>query len=76
MNECELLRRALEAGILCQHEIVTAVERQMTTLSDPGFCLKCGSQNDNCEPDARWYKCESCGERTVFGAQEILLTML
>jgi hypothetical protein len=26
----------------------------------------------NCEPDARNYKCEACGERRVFGAAELV----
>jgi hypothetical protein len=38
-----------------------------------GFCLSCGEQADGCEPDARNYECESCGKRSVFGAEEILL---
>jgi hypothetical protein len=45
-------------------------------LSDEmaGFCLACGEQSDdNCEPDARNYKCSACGEMQVFGASEILI---
>jgi hypothetical protein len=38
-----------------------------------GFCLACGMEQDGCEPDARNYKCHSCGERKVFGAEEIML---
>ena len=30
-------------------------------------------QHDGCEPDARNYTCESCGEPKVFGAEELLL---
>ena len=41
--------------------IIDAVERCMTTLDDPGFCLHCGTDADGCEPDARHYKCDSCG---------------
>jgi hypothetical protein len=37
-----------------------------------GICLKCESERDGCEPDARNYKCEDCGEREVYGASEIL----
>jgi len=37
-----------------------------------GFCLDCGEENYNCEPDARNYTCEFCGENMVFGAEEIL----
>ena len=37
-----------------------------------GFCLACGNMQYNCEPDARHYKCEACGERQVFGASELM----
>ncbi len=38
-----------------------------------GFCLACGERQDCCEPDARNYECEACGEHQVFGAQELIL---
>lgn len=38
-----------------------------------GFCLACGAQASGCEPDARDYQCDSCGEKRVFGAMEVLL---
>lgn len=38
-----------------------------------GFCVKCGNDQYGCEPDARKYECESCGEHAVYGAQELLL---
>lgn len=38
-----------------------------------GFCLSCGEEAYGVEPDARQYKCESCGEYRVFGAEEILI---
>jgi Zn finger protein HypA/HybF involved in hydrogenase expression len=38
-----------------------------------GFCLECGDEAYNVEPDARNYKCESCEAHQVFGAQEILI---
>ena len=53
--------------------IMEAVERQMFGDEDPGFCIKCGFEQDGCEPDACRYKCEVCGERAVYGAQELLL---
>jgi hypothetical protein len=41
-----------------------------------GFCVKCGSEADgNVEPDAEKFKCETCGERAVFGAEQLLLYM-
>jgi len=52
-----------------------AVERELTTLDNPGFCLHCGAEADGCEPDARQYQCESCGEAAVYGAAEILIAI-
>lgn len=73
MTDCATqLSRALEAGILCRKQILEAVQRQMTTLENPGFCLKCGSLEGSCEPDARRYKCGTCGEMSVYGAQELM----
>lgn len=38
-----------------------------------GFCTNCRRiTSDSVEPDAREYECESCGERTVYGAEEAL----
>lgn len=53
--------------------IIDAVERRMTTLDNPGFCIACGEEQDGCEPDAREYECESCGENKVYGADELLM---
>jgi hypothetical protein len=52
-----------------------AVERQMTSLDNPGFCVVCGEENEGCEPDARRYRCEFCHNMSVYGAQEILLSI-
>ena len=39
-----------------------------------GWCTTCERwTGDCCEPDARQYPCPECGERTVYGAEEILL---
>ena len=38
-----------------------------------GFCLACGEEAYNVEPDARRYTCESCGKAQVYGAEELLL---
>ena len=55
-------------------EISTAaVEDSMFGLGNPGFCVACGAETDGCEPDARNYKCEECGKRQVFGAEEIMI---
>lgn len=38
-----------------------------------GFCTGCGAEHDSCEPDARNYVCEGCGQNRVFGAAELLI---
>lgn len=53
--------------------IESAVSRRMTSLGNPGFCISCGHEHDGCEPDARAYPCEACGETAVFGADELLM---
>jgi hypothetical protein len=58
---------------ITEDRVMEACEAQMTTLDNPGFCLACGQDADGCEPDARYYECESCGERAVFGAEEVLM---
>lgn len=53
--------------------LLAAVERRITTLDNPGFCVQCGAESDSCEPDARNYQCDECGANAVFGAEELLL---
>lgn len=53
--------------------IVDACERRNTTLDNPGFCLACANEQEGCEPDARNYECESCGEKQVYGSDELLM---
>ena len=38
-----------------------------------GFCLACGAEAYGVEPDARKYRCETCGKRAVYGAEELML---
>jgi len=38
-----------------------------------GFCTECGAERETCEPDAREYECEECGEASVYGAEELLI---
>jgi hypothetical protein len=55
--------------ISCSEEEFSAHQEE----SD-GICLGCGEWSfGGCEPDARNYKCEVCGERKVVGAEEALL---
>ena len=53
--------------------ILDACERRETNLDNPGFCVACGADAEGCEPDARDYECEICGERSVYGAEELLM---
>jgi predicted RNA-binding Zn-ribbon protein involved in translation (DUF1610 family) len=38
-----------------------------------GFCVACGAEAEGVEPDAREYECDVCGEKKVFGAEELLI---
>jgi hypothetical protein len=38
-----------------------------------GRCILCGSSRGECEPDARKYPCEKCGESAVYGLEELLM---
>jgi hypothetical protein len=60
---------------LTEDRIADAVERGMTTLDNPGFCIACGAEAEGCEPDARKYRCESCGEHAVYGAEELMFRL-
>jgi len=53
--------------------IEEAARRQMFGMDNVGLCINCGFEQDGCEPDARKYRCESCNERTVYGAEELLI---
>lgn len=56
--------------------VMEAVERRMNSLDNPGFCICCGVENGGCEPDARRYECDACGEMAVYGAEEILFRFM
>lgn len=54
------------------------LERVMAAVEEDesiGFCLACGEEAYGVEPDARNYQCESCGEKCVCGAEDILLIL-
>ncbi len=55
---------------------MAAAESQMFGMENPGFCIECGEDADGCEPDARGYPCEICGENKVYGAAEIMLMVV
>jgi hypothetical protein len=55
--------------------VMDAAERYQMFLDNPGICILCGEDADGVEPDARKYECESCGERGVYGTDELLMMM-
>lgn len=50
-----------------------AILDQCEADDNSGFCIACGEEAYNVEPDARNYECESCGQNQVFGCEELLL---
>jgi len=44
---------------------------QAAINNQSGFCIDCGSEHSNCEPDARERECETCGKRSIYGAEEM-----
>jgi hypothetical protein len=55
--------------LVTMDKIMQAVEAD----DNLGFCIACGEEACGVEPDARNYECEACGERQVFGAEELLI---
>jgi Zn finger protein HypA/HybF involved in hydrogenase expression len=60
-------------GRTLYRQVMSEEEFAMADEEGTGYCLACGESRGNCEPDARNYKCEGCGEKMVFGAAEMLL---
>lgn len=56
-------------------KVVDAVERNLFTLDNPGFCIACGAEVDSCDPDAHGDDCDECGQPQVFGADELLMCL-
>ncbi len=58
---------------ITSERVMDAVERGMSSLDNPGFCIECGEEAEGVEPDAERYRCESCGAMNVYGAETLLL---
>jgi hypothetical protein len=52
---------------------VTDAEYAELSKNYGGFCIECGDEAYGVEPDARHYRCESCGALAVFGVEELLI---
>jgi predicted RNA-binding Zn-ribbon protein involved in translation (DUF1610 family) len=61
---------------LTAKRVLAAVDREMSGLDNPGFCISCGNEQEDCEPDARQYQCEECGKNSVYGAEELLISFV
>tara|TARA_R110000824_G_scaffold95476_1_gene229602 strand:- start:74 stop:253 length:180 start_codon:yes stop_codon:yes gene_type:complete len=53
--------------------VLEAAENSMFGMDNIGFCIACGAEHYGCEPDARKYECEECGDYQVYGAQELVI---
>lgn len=53
--------------------VFTMEEFEEADESMSGYCIRCGAMRECCEPDARKYDCQECGQMTAYGAQELLL---
>jgi hypothetical protein len=51
--------------------IMAAAARTRFDLDSIGLCVACGHTQGCVEPDARRYECEACGEKAVYGAEEL-----
>lgn len=58
---------------ITMEKLMDACNRRMSSLDNPGFCVACGNEQEGCEPDARKYQCEGCGEYKVYGSDELLM---
>ena len=58
------------------HRVAGAIERSQTTGDHPGICIACGADAEDVEPDARRAPCEACGQPVVFGAEQLLISLL
>ena len=52
---------------------ISAAEYADLSENYGGFCIECREQAYGVEPDARRYRCESCGANAVYGAEELLI---
>ena len=62
-----------KAGRIQIMQSAKQLERAIRADAYIGFCLACGAEAGNCEPDARKYTCEACQQPKVYSAEELLL---
>ena len=66
------------SSVLCREFGMSDLEEgiEIARNEDAGICLMCHSVQYGCEPDARLYECEDCGEHLVFGIEEIMMMVI
>ena len=55
--------------------VLNAAKDSMFGMGTTGFCLACGSDQEGCEPDMESGKCETCEERKVMGAANLMIML-
>ena len=50
-----------------------AARESMSGTSSLGFCIACGAERDQTEPDAEAYLCDECETPTVYGAERLFV---
>lgn len=53
--------------------IWAVVQQSVEQDNCEGWCFVCGEIVEGVEPDARKYECDVCGEKKVYGMEEVLL---
>ena len=56
--------------------IPTQSETMTAILFDCGFCLLCGNKDQITAPLAKLAKCDSCGKKALYGAEQLLIMEL
>lgn len=61
---------------LTAQRVAEASRKCLFGTVNTGFCTKCGKSQEGCEPDAWEYKCNNCGNNTVYSAVIMMTTFL
>lgn len=54
---------------------IALIEYQSQGFDSSGLCIRCMEEVEGVEPDACGYRCEECDTWTVYGAEEVLLSV-
>lgn len=71
ITQMEAQQYKTKAGVMQYRPVCE--ESEVMAGDGAGFCLACGAEASQCEPDARQYTCESCGKPKVYGLEELLM---